>query len=147
MLDILLVLQCVFFLPATVTAVEFQRFQGEWTLVSWTKDGESSEDFPKGTKLVIKGRRIHFDATSDYLKGFNDWGDAIAINPFTRPASIALHWSFGIYEFKDARLKICVQYHGQGVENGAGRHLKIPEDFEVKKGQERQLWILERVKK
>lgn len=128
---------------------DLQCMQGTWRV---TINGTVGlvDVFPKGMLMRIQGNRIIslesdqrsrdlFPATGDYE--LNQMG----IDPFTKPKTIGILWSEGIYEVTHNQIRFSIKYHGQGVEGEAARRWKMPVDFAVKAGQ--SVWVFERVKK
>jgi hypothetical protein len=88
---------------------------------------------------------MHFDTKNDHLRELQGTGLMdLRLNPFSKPRGISVMWCVGIYEFEKDRLKICVKYHGQGVEGEAARRWRPPRDFVVRKGQDHILFIFKR---
>ncbi len=142
---------------------EWQRFQGTWTITSVTLDGGEIKTTAIGQKIRFDGYRlpakpkdghVTVDATHSVIHGvipenhgvLAGWPNEVDffLAPL-RPQPYALvFWFEGIYELKGDRLRVCLKYHGQGVEGEAARRWRMPTDFAAKKGQDHYVITLER---
>ena len=118
---------------------EMQRFQGSWTMQSAALDDKEFNS-AVGREIIFQG----FNVRSLFPRDAVDIERMpFVVNPLRRPPVIC-GWCEGIYEFQQDELKICLKYHGQGVEGEAARTWKPPGDFSIKKGQGHYLFVLKR---
>jgi hypothetical protein len=130
---------------------ELRRFQGDWSVVEASVDGNKSFEF--GSGLLFDSVGAHFRIKGDKLLPlpsgkrldeqpvFN-----LQLDPF-RPGRLTLFfWFIGIYEFSDKdTIRLCLKYGGQGVEGLEAAYWKPPSDFVVRKGQHHMLIVLKRL--
>jgi uncharacterized protein (TIGR03067 family) len=114
---------------------DLKRLQGKWKIESITDDGEVKKP-SVDERWTIKGNRILY----------SDEHDEFQLDADKKPKCIDVHMVRkaleiderlqGVYELDGDLLKLCV----------AGQDKDRPKDFESKKGSNRRLVILRRVK-
>jgi hypothetical protein len=129
--------------------LERRRFIGSWELVAASFDGEVMNEAVLAPFSSNAGTEIHFNERT-YWVDDDDWRlRKIAhlqwsLHP-REPNGIYLFWFEGIYEFRENdELRICVKYHGQGVEGLEAKRWRRPTEFTARKGEDQSLFVLKR---
>ena len=118
---------------------ELERLQGEWTLVSATRDGK---DMPaervKGYKNTVKGDRFTISS-----EGKTAEEGTLKLNPDKKPKEVEFNLAegektaLGIYELNGDTYKLCYAPPGKGR----------PKEFSAKEGTGHTLSVWQRKKK